>query len=77
MQGKQDTGQTGIFILAVISYSVGLITKEIVQRLIRFSKETIGIGRENDFKNENKNAPEIIYTIDISKNPVSKEMNKT
>ena len=70
MQGKQDTGQTGIFILAAISFSVGLITKEIVQRLIRFSKETINIGNTNDFKN--KNVPEIIYTINISKNPVSK-----
>jgi hypothetical protein len=38
-QQNISSGQTGIFILAVISFSVGLITQEVVQRLTDFAKK--------------------------------------
>jgi hypothetical protein len=44
VQGQQGEvqGQTGVFILATISFTVGLITDEVVQVLIRFTKERLG-----------------------------------
>jgi hypothetical protein len=44
VQGQQGgaQGQTGVFILATISFTVGLITDEVVQVLIRFTKERLG-----------------------------------
>ena len=38
-QQNGNNGHTGIFILAVVSFSVGLVTNEIVQYLINFVKE--------------------------------------
>jgi hypothetical protein len=44
VEGQQDTtrGQTGIFILAAISFAIGLVINEAIDRLIRFAKETLG-----------------------------------
>jgi hypothetical protein len=68
VQGQQEgaQGQTGVFILATISFTVGLITDEVVQVLIRFTKERVGGVTES------KKLIKLIKPrlIKVTKNPV-------
>jgi hypothetical protein len=51
-QGEEPDvqGQTGIFILATISFGVGLVTDEVVENLRRFTKDRLGSGSDNKEK---------------------------
>ena len=51
-EGQQDTmrGQTGVFILAAISFAIGLVTNEAIERLIKFAKDTLGGGKQDESK---------------------------
>jgi hypothetical protein len=51
-EGQQDTmrGQTGVFILAAISFAIGLVINEAIERLIKFAKDTLGGGKRDDSK---------------------------
>jgi hypothetical protein len=51
-EGQQDTmrGQTGVFILAAISFAIGLVTNEAIERLIKFAKDTLGGGKRDESK---------------------------
>lgn len=74
IQGQQvdvpGQGQTGIFILATISFTVGLITDEVIQILTRFTKDRLGIETEN--KKILKPSQ-----INVAKNPVKKGEEQT
>jgi hypothetical protein len=48
LQGQQQSvqGQTGIFVLAAVSFTIGLVTEEAVEYLIAFIKERLGLPQQ-------------------------------
>jgi Short C-terminal domain len=52
VQGQQDTtsGETGVFILAAISFAIGLVINEAIERLIKFAKDTLGGDKRDEGK---------------------------
>ena len=49
LEGHQNgtQGQSGIFILAAVSFTVGLVTNEVVQYLSNFVKKRLGNNQSN------------------------------
>lgn len=50
IQGQQQgvQGQTGIFVLAPVSFTIGLVTEEAVEYLISFAKERLGGAQQTN-----------------------------
>ena len=50
IQGQQQgvQGQTGIFVLAAVSFTIGLVTEEAVEYLISFAKERLGGAQQTN-----------------------------
>jgi hypothetical protein len=64
---EEDENQSGLFILAAISITVGLVTNEAIQLLVNFAKDRFG-------RVEEEAAPNLQLSFDISdlKNPISR-----
>jgi hypothetical protein len=58
-------GQTGIFILATISFTIGLVTNESIQLLINFTKDRFGRIRDDV-----STKPELSISIEDIQNPI-------
>ena len=57
IQGQQQgvQGQTGIFVLAAVSFTIGLVTEEAVEYLISFAKERLGGAQQtNSVQNDHQ-----------------------
>jgi hypothetical protein len=59
IQGQQQnaSGQTGIFVLSAVSFTIGLVTDEAISYLINFIRDRLGmqkIDSTNDQKNKDK-----------------------
>jgi hypothetical protein len=67
VEDQQDTtrGQTGIFILAAISFTIGLVTNEAIQLLINFAKDRFGGVRDDALSK-----PDISLGVEDIKNPI-------
>ena len=66
IQGENSRigGQTGIFILAVASFTVGFITPELVQTLIRFSTRLLELMSRRQTPEELESKSLVIYIVD-------------
>ncbi|HZI71973.1 MAG TPA: hypothetical protein VFD60_12515 [Nitrososphaeraceae archaeon] len=72
VQSEQPAnGQAGIFILGAVSFTVGLVTDEVVQLLTNFVKERLGLAKEQqDSKKLGKSTLSAVSTV--KNNPVSR-----
>ncbi len=69
-QANGNNGQTGVFILAAVSFTVGLVTNEIVQYLIDFVKKRFGISSSTP-KLCNDKRSKLLVKSQTAKNPIS------
>jgi hypothetical protein len=74
IEGKQGVqGQTGIFILAAISFTIGLVTDEVIRMLIRFTRDRLGSKTD-----EEKTDKSISFVdVRVSKDPIMLGENQT
>lgn len=78
-QAQSTQGQTGIFVLAAISFTVALVTEEIVQYLIDFAKGNILFSKQAKNKEEKRpkntsQTTESIADTSASSNHVEKQV---
>ena len=75
LHGKQaSNGQAGIFILGAVSFTVGLVTEEVVQLLTNFVKGRLGIANEQESKKLAKSTLSVLSTV--QNNPIVRGNNQ-
>ena len=74
IEGNQGVqGQTGIFLLAAISFTIGLVTDEVIRMLIRFTSDRLGSRTDQE-----KNDKSILFVdVSVSKDRIEPGQNQT